>query len=150
MAAYEPVKDEEGNDTGTLKPKLTSIHEGIAFDLTGALDSKNEDVELGFTFQHSQVKAMGTFTYESKQGPLTVQQPNIKTNRIKQLAVLQPTRRWPCCCGRIIRESVVEQTVPLIGRIPYVGKLFKNTTLTTESDITIILIRCQEHKPANP
>ncbi len=150
VATYEPVKDENDNDSTTMQPKVLNLHDGIKLDLTGVLDSLKENVQLVFNLKHSQLKGMETFTFESKHGPLTVQQPNLRSTAIQTTCHVPVNKTMAICSGPIIRETVVEQSVPLMGRIPYVGKLFKNTAMATESISTIILIRCQEHEPASP
>jgi len=145
IAAYEPVKDENGNDAASMQPKFVNIHDGIKLDLTGAFDDMKENVRLECRFAHSQLKGMDSFTYESKDGPLTVQQPQLSTTGIQTICKAPTNKTIALCSGPIVRETVVEQSVPLIGRIPYVGKLFKKTGKATESISTIILIQCQEY-----
>ncbi len=149
LAAYEPVKVENGNDSATMQPIVGTIHDGIKLGLTGAFDDKKENVQLEFKFANIQFKGMGNpFTYESKDGTLTVQQPDFTSTGVQTTCKAPTNETIALCSGPIIRESVVERGVPLIGRVPYVGKLFKNTAKATESISTIILIRCQEHTAA--
>lgn len=151
VAAYEPGKDENGNDSATMQPMIGTIHDGIKLGLTGAFDDKKENVRLDFRFTDTQFKGMGDpFTYEAKDGGLTVQQPEFISTEIQASCKAPTNKTIALCSGRIIRESVMDQRVPLIGRIPYVGNLFKNTAKATESISTIILIRCQEHNAARP
>ncbi len=92
------------------------------------------------------LKGMDPFTYESNHGPLTVQQPQLSTTGIQTTCKVPTNKTIALCSGPIVRETVVEQSVPLIGRIPHVGKLFNKTAKATESISTIILIQCQEYK----
>lgn len=148
VAAYERVKDENG--TATVQLKVGNLHDGIKLDLTGVFDDKKQNVQLGFRLTHSHLKEMKTLAYESKDGPLTVQQPDFTSSGIQTTCNAPTNKTIGLCSGPIIRESVVEQGVPLIGRVPYVGKVFKNSRKKTESITIIILIRCQEHKAINP
>lgn len=151
VAAYEPGKDENGNDSATMQPVIGTIHDGIKLGLTGAFDDKKENVRLDFRFTDTQFKGMGEpFTYEAKNGRLTVQQPEFISTEIQTSCKAPTNKTIALCSGRIIRESVVDQRVSLIRRIPYVGKLFKNTAKVTESTSTIILIQCQEQNAARP
>lgn len=150
IAAYEPLKDENGNATAAMQPKVVSLHDGIKLDLTGAFDDMKEYVQLECRFVHSQLKEMDSFTYESKDGPLTVQQPKFSTTGIQTTCKAPANKTIALCGGPINRETVVEQSVPVIGRIPYVGKLFSKTAKATESISTIILIQCQEYKAESP
>ncbi len=151
VAAYEPVKDENGNDSATMQPMVGTIHDGIKLGLTGAFDDKKENVQLEIRFAGTQFKGMGNpFTYESKDRTLTVQQPKFTFTEVQTTYKAPINKTIALCSGPIIRESVVERDVLKIGRVPYVGKFFKNTAKATESISTIILIRCQEHKAAKP
>lgn len=146
IAAYEPVKDKNANGATSMQPKFVNLHDGIKLDLTGAFVDKKENVQLEFRFTHSQLKGMDSFTYESKDGLLTVQQPKLSTNWIQSTCKAPTNKTIAFCSGPIVRETVVEKSVPLIGRIPYAGKLFTNAGKATESVSTIILIQCQEYE----
>lgn len=56
IAAYESVKDENGNDTASMQPKFVNLHDGIKLDLTGAFDDMKENVQLECRFAHSQLR----------------------------------------------------------------------------------------------
>ncbi len=144
VAAFEPTKDENGHDTTTLKPRVETIHDGIGLDLTGDLGEDNENIRLQFKLLQSKFTGMDTFTFESEHGPLTVQQPSVSVNTIQTTCNAPANETIAISGGPIDRDVVVEQEVPLLGKIPYVGRLFKNTAKATESISTIILIRCQE------
>lgn len=149
VAAYEAVKDENGNEK--MQPIFGTIHDGIKLDLLGALDDKGESVQYDFSLMNTQFKGMGSpFTYESKDGPLTVHQPEIRSSEIQTSCKAEANKTIAFCSGPTIRESVVEQGVPMIGRIPYVGKFFRYTSEASVSISTIVLIRCQEHTGLPP
>ncbi len=150
VASYEPVKDQYGNDSSTMQPMVVKILDGIHLNLTGALADNQKSVRLGIEIEHSQLKGMTPFTFESGQGPLTVQQPDVSVSGISTVCQAPVNKTIALCSGPIVRELVVEKNVPMIGRIPYVGKLFKKTVKATESISTILLIRCQKHTTGRP
>ncbi len=141
VTSFEPAKDKNGNDTSTMQPKVVCLHDGMSLDLTGVLDAEKENVRLNIKYEQSEIKGVDTFTFESTQGPLTVQQPRFSSRGI-QTAVNAPIDKTMAIYGGpTAREVYSEQGVPLLKRIPYVGRFFKNTAKATESVSTIILIR---------
>jgi hypothetical protein len=84
------------------------------------------------------------FTYESEDGPRTVQQPSFTSTKLQTTCQTPINKPIALCSGPTIRETVVERGVPLIARVPYVGRLFKYQAIGSESITTFILIRCQE------
>ena len=148
VAAHEREKDENGNET--IQPKVGNLYDGIKLDLTGVFDDMKQNVRLGLTLTHSSIKGMSTFDYESKDGPLTVQQPNFRSSGIQTTCNVPTNKTIGLCCAPTVRKSVVERGVPLIGRVAFAANVFKNSAKYTESITTIVLIRCQEHKATNP
>lgn len=149
VAAYQAVEDENGKEI--MQPVAGTIHDGIKLNLSGALDEEGKNVQYDFSLLNTQFKGMGSpFTYESKDGSLTVQQPEIRSTEIQTSCKTEANKTIAFCSGPTIRESVVEQGVPMIGRIPSLGKLFRYTSEASESISTIVLIRCQEHTGLSP
>ena len=145
VSTYEPVIDENGNGSATMKPVVGTVHDGITLGLTGTLDDGKENVQLGLNFTDTKLNGMGDpFTFETNDGPLTVQQPEVASSGVQTRCNVPVNQTIAVCSGPSIRESVVERGVPLIGRVPYLGKLFRYTAKRNESITTIILVRWQE------
>lgn len=144
VAAYERVKDDEGN--ATVQPKVGSVLDGIKLDLTGILDDKKQNVQLALRLTHSHLNEMKSLACESEDGPVTVQQPDFTSSEIQTTCNALANKTIGLCSGPTNRESIVEHAVPLVSRVPYVGKAFKNSRKITESITTIVLIRCEEHE----
>ncbi len=148
-AAYEPVKDKNVSDSEIMQPVIGTIHDGIKLGLIGAFDDNRENIQLKFRFDHTHFKGMSDpLKYESKNGLLTVQQPKFTSTGFQTACKAPINKTIALSSGPIIRESVVERAVPLIGRVPYVGEHFKYAAKAKESITSFILIRCQEHKAA--
>lgn len=146
VASFQPLKDENGKDTETLQPKVETLHSGIRLNLTGTLDDDKTNVLLRVNFAQSELKRLETFTFESEHGPLTVQQPTVSATSIDTTCRAPVNKTIALCSGPIVRDVVAEREAPLIKWVPYVGRLFKNTSKATESISSIVLIRCQEHQ----
>lgn len=148
VASFERLKGENGKETATLEPKVKTLHHGIQLDLTGTLDDDKKNVLLRVKFAQTELKHLDTLTIESEDGPLMVQQPTISATGIDTTCRVPLNKTIALCGGPIERDIFVEREAPLIKWIPYVGQLFKNTSKTTESISTIVLIRCHEHQAA--
>ncbi|MEI8212994.1 MAG: hypothetical protein WCI02_12665 [Planctomycetota bacterium] len=143
--SFDPIMDENADDRKFMQPNVGKIHDGIMLGWTGVVDAKKENVQLKFRVANTQFMGMGNpFTYEAEDGPRTVQQPRFKSTEVQTTSQTPINKPIALCSGPTIRETVVERGVPLIARVPYVGKLLKYKAIGTESITTFILIRCQE------
>lgn len=80
VAAFEPPKDQNGNNTATMQPVVGTIHHGITLELAGTIDDEKGLVRFELGLMHTELKGLGNkFTIESKDGPLTVQQPEVSS-----------------------------------------------------------------------
>lgn len=151
LAAYENVRDESGNESAAMKPVFATILDGIHLGLTGVFDENKDHVQFRLRFNDSQFKEMGSpFIFESTDGPLEIQQPVFESKEIQTFFKARSEQTIAFSSGPTTRESVVEQGVPLIGRIPHVGKFFRFTSKSSESFVTVILFRCQELDAVTP
>lgn len=148
VATYEPVQDENGGTA--MQPVLGTIRDGITLRLTGTFADREETVCLELGFTDAKLEGMGDpFMFKTVAGPLPVQQPEFASTGFWTPWKVS-TDQTVAVCSEKVRESVVERGVPLMGRIPYVGKFFKFNSKTTESITTIVLLRCQEYDAACP
>lgn len=140
VSAYETVKDQFGNDGATLQPKVVCLHDGIELDVTGTIDDQKLNVQLSVKLSHLRVTGFEVFAYEG--GTLPVQQPIFSSSAIQTTCKVPISKTIGICSGSIKPESSGERAIPLIGRIPYVDKVFKASASASEPKSTIILIRC--------
>lgn len=143
VTSFETVKDASGHDTDRLQPVITKLRQGIALDLVGTLDESKRNVSLRLKYEESEVKGVDTFTFEAAEGPLTVQQPSLSVHAIQTTHMVPLNTTLALCTGSTVVEKVVKRELPILGKLPYLGRLFQNTAKAKEPVSKIILIQCR-------
>ncbi|MFN3193201.1 MAG: M56 family metallopeptidase [Aureliella sp.] len=144
IASYQPVLTEEGKPSGTMQPIVKVLLEGLEFEVEGQLAKQESEVACKIRYRHSEVAKVSEFRMESDQGELVVQQPEVNEHEIQTSVRIPIGQTVALSAGSYHRiKSVEERKVPILGSIPYVGKLFKNSAAIGEDYSELILIRCK-------
>ena len=140
------IVNHEKQDTGT-KPILQRVEEGMRLAVVANPTTPDQDqrehVELGCEIMSSRIVDVRTDTLLSLPGEgLTVQVP------IQQIATVHASIRlalgqtWLIDPHMTSTRSVrIETSVPLLSKIPYVGRSFTNVAVSTLNEHMIVLLR---------
>lgn len=144
VSSFNPVEDENGNKTSTMQPVIGFAKTGIILKLTGVLDEESEAVDLSLDYTQAELKGMDTFTFESGSDALTVQQPILAQTKVVTHEKMPVNQTIAICGGARAREVRSEKRVPILSKVPYVGRLFKSKAISREMVSTIILVECSQ------
>lgn len=149
VSSFHPLEDEDGNKTETMQPVVGFAKTGMILKLTGALDKKTETVDLSLDYTQAELKGMDSFTFNSGNGELTVQQPVLEQNQVVTHEKMPLNETIAICGGTRAKETVTEQRIPILSKIPGVSRLFKSSSISREMVSTIILIECSQVQPGD-
>ncbi|MFK7738168.1 MAG: hypothetical protein AB8B50_19225 [Pirellulaceae bacterium] len=141
--AYEPETDEKGEPTGRMLPRTSTIQEGLSLQLNGQLVNEGQTLRLGIDYYLRAIQRVSDFSYTTANGEFTVQQPSISNSKLNTTCILGASQIFALCGGPATRRVETRSSVPIVGKLPVLGKLFKKTTRASENYYIVFLVRCQ-------
>ncbi|MEM7477134.1 MAG: hypothetical protein AAF483_19295, partial [Planctomycetota bacterium] len=149
ITAMERVDKPEGGKP-TWHPKTTVIQDGISLNLL-AISHENGKVDLSVKYRESSLDGeVQDFTLKTEGKEFTVQQPSLNTTSLSFFESIRIGEMFAMNGKKRIREFRSESRVPVLGKVPVIGKLFKNSKLERKSFTTILLVQCLEVDPKQP
>lgn len=146
VTGFEKKKGDSDEDSTELQAKIAYFDAGISVSMTGELDEEDDSILLAFSYKDTEFISLDKFTFDSPDGPLTIDQPAFSSSEIENTLRVELGETY-AICGTEEREFQVERKVPVVSAVPYVGRLFKNTAVGRERISTVILIRCELARP---
>lgn len=144
VTSVRPMRSKDGKVA--VQPIITLLESGVKLRLTGTIVSENE-LDLEFSLRESKVYGADDFTFEIKgmKEPVTVQQPRYKSRfvTVGTKLDLKDQTTFAICHGPNTEVVTKETDVPILNKIPYVSKLFKNVSAAEQTTYTVVLIEPQ-------
>ncbi|MEM7558559.1 MAG: M56 family metallopeptidase [Planctomycetota bacterium] len=141
VTSVRPMRSKDGKVA--VQPVITLLESGVKLRLTGKIVSENE-LDLEFSLRESKVYGADDFTFEIKgmKEPVTVQQPRYKSRSVNvgTKLDLKDQTTFAICHGPHTEVVTKETDVPILNKIPYVSKLFKNVAAAKQTTYTVVLI----------
>lgn len=130
------------------QPRIETVDNGIKVALKATVknaDVKNADVRLDLAIRMSDVQHVTT----RNAGPegTAIQVPSVKATTVELSALLSEGKTLAIYGLPFDRQVILTQPVPYVGKVPYVGRLFKNTSAATEHHEILVLITPRIIKP---
>ena len=142
VTSVTPMKSKDGKSMA-VQPVVRLFHDGIKLSLNGKITTDNL-LELDVTYRESRVFDVDDFTFEIKgvKEPVTVQQPSFKSSSVHvgTKIDLDSDTTFAVCHGPHTEIITKEVGVPILNKVPYVSKLFKNVAATKKTTYTVVLI----------
>lgn len=125
------------------QPQIETVDDGIKVALRATV--KSSDVRLDLAIRMSDIQHVMT----SNAGPegTAIQVPSVKATAIELSALLEEGKTLAIYGLPNDRQVTQTQAVPYVGKVPYVGRLFKNTAAATLHQNILILITPRIIKP---
>ena len=142
VTGFETETDDNGNTITTNKQKIEFATAGIRLRLLGLLDKQESEIDLDMVFEQSDVKDVNTFTFNTESGPATIQMPVINGSKMQTNCKLPVDQTIAICASPIVVESAVKKSVPILGKIPLLGRAFSSTTTSSKLVSRVVLIEC--------
>lgn len=141
----------------TLQEDISTITSGVILNITPTISSDRKYVILRILTSTTNVLSLPDFTFTAafQNGeaiPATIQVPEIQTTEV-QTRVSVPDKGTLLLGGqKLTDESETESGVPVLGKIPIIGRLFENRSQTRDQKVLLILVTptilLQEEKEA--
>lgn len=141
--SYKSQLDSEGNPTGEMEPVVLTIQPGMQLQLGGKFVDDRRKLQLRLKYQFASVQGSDPFTLETSSGNFEVQQPNLSSSMMETSINVDPNKTFALCCGPVTRTVTTQKPVPVIGKVPLLGGLFKRSTLTNEEYYVLFLAHCE-------
>ena len=125
------------------QPQIETVDDGIKVALKASV--KNADVRLDLAIKMSDVQHV-TSRNAGPEGT-AIQVPSVKTTAVELSAMLDEGKTLAIYGLPHDRQVTRTLPVPYVGKVPYVGRLFKNTAAATEHHDILILITPRIVKP---
>jgi len=118
------------------QPEIQTIDDGIKVALKATV--KDTNIRLDLAIRMADIERVST----KNAGPegTAVQIPSVKATTVKLSALLNKGRTLAIYGLPLDRHVTLEQPVPYVGKVPYVGRLFKNAAAVTEHHEILVLI----------
>ena len=125
------------------EPQIETTDDGIKVALRATV--KNSDVRLDLAIRMSDIQHVTT----RNAGPegTSIQVPSVKTTAVELSALMNEGKTLAIYGLPFDRQVTQTQPVPYVGKVPYVGRLFKNSAAATEHHDLLILITPRIIKP---
>jgi general secretion pathway protein D len=128
-------------------PTVGTTWPGVVLNVTPTISSDRKYVIMRITTSYAELKEMTNFTFGQVAGAgnnvqnLVIQVPTMES-AIAQTRVSIPDRRTLLIGGqKISAQAEKEQGVPVLSKIPVIGRLFENRSKIKDAKILLILIK---------
>lgn len=125
------------------QPQIETVDDGIKVAMKTTV--KGRDVRLDLAIRLSEITSVMTQSAGPKN--VSIQVPSVKATTVELSALLAEGKTLAIYGLHKDRQIRQQQPVPYVGKVPYVGRLFKNTALATESVDLLVLITPRIVKP---
>jgi beta-lactamase regulating signal transducer with metallopeptidase domain len=144
VVGHTAVKGEDGKPTGTFQPKIDLVEAGIKLELESrVIENDTSKLAVKLKFTQTKIFDVTTSTFEQNGQEHTVQQPCTK----RQFIETQFEQKLGATVALLgepeMVDTVTERPVPILGKIPYVSRIFKNVAKHSELRTQVVLVTCR-------
>jgi beta-lactamase regulating signal transducer with metallopeptidase domain len=144
VVGHAAVMGEDGMPTNTFQPQIELVEEGVKLELEGrGIENAPSKLSVRLKITHTEILDVWESTIEKGGQEYPIQQPRVSSKFI-ETAFEQKLGLTSAIAGEPeMVETVVERGVPILGKIPYVNRLFKNVAIHSELRTQVVLVTCR-------
>jgi general secretion pathway protein D len=142
VVGHTVVEGEDGMPTDTLQPEIELVEVGIKIELEGrVVENDTSKLWVRLKFTDTEILGVKESTINKGGQKYPIQQPSVSS---RLTAFEQKFGFTFAMVGEPeMVETVVERGVPILGKIPYVNRLFKNVAIHSELRTQLVLVTCR-------
>ncbi|MFC1739058.1 type II secretion system protein GspD, partial [Planctomycetota bacterium] len=123
-------------------PQVGQVMDGIMLDIIPTISKDKRYVALQIVTMFSTADLSETFPVSSPQGqPFLVTLPLLETATIRTRVNIPDEGTLLIGGQKLSRDQDIEEGVPILSKIPLIGRAFRNRSQRREQDILLILVR---------
>lgn len=144
VVGYTPVIGEDGKPTDTLQPKIELVLAGINLKLEGrVIENDPSKLTVYLTYTDTKIGNVVSYTHEQDGHEHTIQQPSLNRRFIETGVEQKLGSTFAVEVEPELVETIVEKRVPVLEKIPYVNRFFKNVAKHSELRTRLVLVNCR-------
>ncbi|OWK43070.1 hypothetical protein FRUB_02669 [Fimbriiglobus ruber] len=151
-----------GNDGVVQKPRYEAVREGIRINLTPTLSTDKKTIALTLDYETARLDKMDPVApvavsgdpATGEQPPLLLQKPRVQRAATQVEVTVRPGVTAVVVGPKVTRETRTEFALPVVSKIPYLNRLFRNVAIGRTEAQQLILVTAQlqstDGEPACP
>jgi beta-lactamase regulating signal transducer with metallopeptidase domain len=144
VVGHTAVEGADGMPNNTLKPEIELVEVGIKMELEGrVIENDTSRLLVRLKFTDTEILAVEESTIEKGGQKFPIQQPKVSSKFIETAFEQKLGLTFAMAGEPEMVEKLVERGVPILGKIPYVNRLFKNVAIQSELRTRVILVTCR-------
>lgn len=144
VVGHTVVKGEDGMPTDTLQPEIELVEVGIKMEFEGrVIENDTSRLWVRLKFTDTEILNVKESTIEKGGQKYPIQQPSVSSRFIETAFEQKFGFTFAMVGEPEMVETVVEHGVPILGKIPYVNRLFKNVAIHSELRTQLVLVTCR-------
>ena len=146
VVGHAAVIGEDGMPTNTFQPQIELVEEGVKLELEGkGIENDPSKLSVRLKIAHTEILDVWESTIEKGGQEYPIQQPRVSSKFIETGFEQKLGLTFAIAGEPEVVETVVERGVPILAKIPYVNRLFKNVAIHSELRTQVVLVTCSLH-----
>lgn len=137
------VNADDKSKRATIQPVHTTVPVGLQISLSAESLPDRAAQQVRLRYKHMKIERVEQHTIQTAVGPFTIDAPSIKSTGLETTINVPLGGTVAVVGGRTSKVVKKESNVPVLGKIPYVNRLFKNVSASVVDSTHVFLITCE-------